>query len=81
MLYDLARYGDRGALWWELLPSSGLTEGHQLFGFLRRNLKNGSIRPLGGERTGPTHRSAKLYRYFLTARGYATLERMGFARQ
>ena len=53
MLYDLARYGDRGALWWELLPSSGLTEGHQLFGFLRRNLKNGSIARSEGKEPAP----------------------------
>ena len=53
------RVGDRGALWWELLPSSGLTEGHQRFGCLRRNLKNGCIARSEGKEPAPlTERQA-----------------------
>ena len=80
MIYDLAGYGDRGALWWELLPSSDLTEGHQLFGFLRRNLKNGCIARSEGKEPAPLT-GAPSYRYFLTSRGNVTLERLGYARQ
>ena len=67
------RVGDRGALWWELLPSSGLTAG-QLTGCLRRNLKSQGKEP--APRTG-----APSYRYFLIATGYVTLDRAGYAKQ
>ena len=73
VLYDLAGNANPGALWWELLPSSGLTAG-QLTGCLRRNLKSQGKEP--APLTG-----APSYRYFLTAAGYVTLERAGYAKQ
>ena len=79
VLHDLAGYADRGAIRWELLPSSGLTEG-QLSGCLRRNLKNGCVARSEGKEPAPLT-GAPSYRYFLTARGYVTLERVGYARQ
>ena len=79
VLYDLAGYAGRGALWWELLPSSGLTE-RQVSGCLRRNLKNGCVARSDGKEPGPLT-GAPSYRYFLTAAGYVTLERAGYAKQ
>jgi len=59
VLYDLAGYANREALWWELLPSSGFSAG-QLGGCLPAEHKEWLRRRLGGERTCPTDRSAKL---------------------
>ena len=59
--------------------ASGLTEG-QLSGCLRRNLKNGCVARSEGKEPAPLT-GAPSYRYFLTARGYVALERVGYARQ
>ena len=79
VLHDLAGYADRGAIRWELLPSSGLTEG-QLSGCLRCNLKNGCVARSEGKEPAPLT-GAPSYLYFLTYRGCVTLERVGYARQ
>ena len=49
-------------------------------GCLRRNLKNGCVARSEGKEPAPLT-GAPSYRYFLTARGYVTLERVGYARQ